>query len=241
MLSLVGQWREHLDAPLCGRKPPLKRFHMYDCQNSLDEFSGWSRTETDYFCHQLAMVIATSGVSGYGIACSRKDWDELVADNVRAIMGDPEGLCVQNCIMMACAWAQHNTFDPQMKFVFDRRPGRERENKVIFDTFQRQVQPPPELVGIAFLTSHRILPLQAADFIAWEFYQHANEILSCGELRPPSRQQFKSLGQKMKFRGQIARRGAIEQLVAHAKKHPRLKEMADHFMTFDPDAPGASE
>jgi hypothetical protein len=57
MLSLEGMWREHLDAPLCGRKPPLKRFHMYDCQKSLNEFSGWTRTETDYFCHQLATVV----------------------------------------------------------------------------------------------------------------------------------------------------------------------------------------
>jgi hypothetical protein len=37
---------------------------------------------------------------------------------------------------------------------------------------------PPSLVGISFLTSHKIIPLQPADMVAWEFYQYAHTLIT---------------------------------------------------------------
>jgi hypothetical protein len=128
--GLETEWREHLSAPLEGAKSPLRRFHMTECQNSLGEFTGWSRTETDYFCHQLQSAIIDSGVTIYGYACSRRDWNELIIGEYRDILGDAEGSCVWNCVLRTAAWAQGNTFDPEMTFVFDDRPHRTRETRV---------------------------------------------------------------------------------------------------------------
>jgi hypothetical protein len=241
MTSLEWLWRQELDRPIDGTKPPIKRFHMTDCQGSRGEFEGWSRTETDYFCHRLQTAILESGVAAYGMCCARKDYDDLVTGDMRAILGDPEGFCVRNCFVKAIEWAKASTFDPKMTFVFDDRPHRKRENMVVFDAFQRQI-PYPHLVGISFMTSHDVLPLQAADMIAWELYQHANDILVEG-LRAPRRQQFLKFGQKLgpgvRFIGQIALRERIGIIVNHWKKQKtpeELRQMADHFMTFDPDA-----
>ena len=46
--SLDRNWRKIIADPIDGSRPPLKRFHAYDCDNSIGEFSGWSRTETDF-------------------------------------------------------------------------------------------------------------------------------------------------------------------------------------------------
>jgi len=183
--GLEAEWQKHLDFPLCGRKQKLSRFHMTECQASDGEFAGWSRTETDYFCHQLGTTIVESGVGAYGMACSRQDWDELIVGDVRAAMGDAEGNCVRNCFLKATGWAQKYTCDPQMMFIFDDRPARQRENKVVFNVFQTQAMPPPELVGVFFSTSHKLLPLQAADLIAWEFYRYATDTLETGRLDLP--------------------------------------------------------
>jgi hypothetical protein len=238
LTSLECAWRKHLNSPLDGQKPRLKRFHMTECQNSLGEFTGWSRTETDYFCHQLQTEIIESGVYGYGYACSRKDWNELITGDHRKILGDAEGSCAWNCFLRASGWAQCNTFDPTMTFVFDNRPHREREIKVYFDVFQRWVDPPPELVGIAFLNSYDVVPLQAADMIAWELYQHANDILKFG-FQEPRRAQFRRLISSMKLDAQIARRERIEMIVKNLKKRDpdQLRRMANHFTFFDPDNP----
>jgi hypothetical protein len=236
--GLEKNWRRHLEKPLDGQKNPLLRFHMTECQASTGEFSGWSRTETDYFCNQLATEITNSGVAAYGFACARKDWDDLVTGDVRAILGDPEGFCVRNCFVRSCGWAQANTFDPQMTFVFDDRPHRQRENRVVFDVYQRWVDPPPALVGISFLNSRKVPLLQVADMLAWELYRHANDILFAGEVFPPKRPQFKRLTDNMQFDAQIARRDRIQLVVdmANERTPEQLRGMAEHFMTFDPDA-----
>jgi hypothetical protein len=51
--SLERMWQKLIDSPLDGQKSRLSRFHMAECQSSHNEFAGWSRTETDYFCHLL--------------------------------------------------------------------------------------------------------------------------------------------------------------------------------------------
>jgi hypothetical protein len=123
-----------------------------------------------------------------------------------------------------------------MMFIFDDRPARQRENKVVFNVFQTEVMPPPELVGVSFVTSHKLSPLQAADLIAWEFYQYAKDTLERGRIELPRRQQFKRLRQEIGiFDLQIARRERIEQIAENAKRHPYLKDAAEHFRTFDPD------
>jgi len=234
--GLEIEWRKHLNHPLCGSKPKPRRFHMTECQAS-GEFTGWTRTETDFFCHQLGSVILESGVSAYGMACSRKDWDELIIGDTRAILGDAEGNAVRNCFLKATGWAQKFTFDPKMMFFIDDRPHRQQENKIVFNVFETQAMPPPELVGLSFVTSHDFPPLQAADLIAWEFYQYAKDTLESGKIGLPKRHQFRRLRQEMAvFDLQIARRDAIQKIAENARNKPHLKEMADHFRTFDPDA-----
>ena len=237
MRGLEKPWRQHLARPIDGTRSPLSRFHMTECQASDGAFRGWSRTETDYFCHQLGTVIIESGVSAYGMACFRKDWDELITGDIRAILGDAEGNCVRNCFLKASAWAQAYTCDPQMTFIFDDRPHRQRENKVVFDVFQANLLPPPELVGVFFSTSHKLIALQAADLIAWEFYQYAKDTLESGKIEFPKREQFHRLRQEISvFDLQIARRDSIQKIADHAKKQPALERLAQHFKTFDPDA-----
>lgn len=218
---------------------------MTDCYDSRGEFEGWSRTETDYFCHQLRTVILESGVAVYAMSCARKDWDDLVTGDLRAILGDPEGFCVRNCFVKTIEWANANTFDPEMTFIFDDRPHRQRENKVVFDAFQRHTKN-PNLVGIAFMTSHKVLPLQAADLIAWEFYQQSRDILVEG-LKPPKRQGFgrfgSALGPGIRLVAQIALRERIAMVVDYWRKDQspdQLRQVANHFTFFDPDAPDYS-
>jgi hypothetical protein len=238
MDSLDRNWKRHLDRPLCGRKHRLRRFHATDCNASQGEFSGWTRTETDYFCHQLRMVIIESGVAACGIACSRKDYDELVTGDIRAVLGNPEVMCINQCFVQSIGWVQDNSFDPKMTLVFDSRPSPvKRYVGTVYDAFSRHVQPPPELTGYAFLSSYDVRPLQAADMIAWELYQHANDCLIHG-IGLPRRQEFCHLTRNMDFSAQLATRKSIIELrdfwLNRFKEEPELlKEMAAHFTFFD--------
>ncbi len=100
MDGLDRMWKKHLAAPICGRKDRINRFHASDCYQSLGEFKGWTRTETDYFRQQLRTAIINSDVSAYGIACARKDWDELITGDLRSILGNSGAVLHQS---MFCA------------------------------------------------------------------------------------------------------------------------------------------
>jgi hypothetical protein len=243
--GLDHNWKGHLDSPLCGRKDPISRFHAYDCDNSIGEFARWTRTETDYFRHQLRTVIVESDVAAYGMACSRKDWDELIIGDIRSVLGTPEGFCINQCFVRSVGWVQANTFDPHMTFVFDnRRTGVQRYAGTVYDAFEKWVQAPPRLAGYAFRDSTKIRPLQAADLIAWELYRYANSILIEG-LSVPAQKEILHLKAGMNFDAQIATRDNIIKVRDHwlnyfKDKPGWLEQFANHFDSFDPSNPSYS-
>ncbi len=243
LTSLERLWLPHLEQPLCGQKPRLRRFHAYECNNSLGEFTGWTRTETDYFCHQLQTAIIESGVSAYGIAISRQDWDEIITGGLRIFLGgDAEGYAITQCITCTVNWAQRNTFDPKLTFVFDNRPSEiQRHAKAIGDAFEK-VTGSPEITGCAFLSSYDVKPLQAADLFAWEVYQHANEIFNSGIIQPPTRSALKRLNENIQMKTQYANRKSIKQIADYIRSQPQdyIEAAINHFKNFDPLRPDYS-
>ena len=243
LTSLDRLWQPHIEHPLCGRKERLSRFHAFDCNNSMGEFRGWTRTETNYFCHQLRTAIIESGVTAYGIAVSRRDWNQIVRKNMRGFLGDAEAYAISQCHVRALRWAQQNTFDPLITFVFDNRPAEvQRRTNTITDAFKRHTTN-PQIVGCAFLSSYLVRPLQAADLVAWEIYQHANEIFKAGKIQLPQRKELRHLSDNMKVITQYASRGSIRKIVAYIKSERDrrfIKEASDHFTSFDPENPDYS-
>jgi hypothetical protein len=218
-------WGKKLQVPSLG-KPPLTRFHMYDCYNSLGEFSGWSRTATDFLAHELGQIIIKNGIWAYACAVLRKEWDSLVTGVSRKALGDAEGFCARNCYVKTLHWASNYTSDPQIAFVFDDRPHRKREFEKLFELFQREGRREgnrPELTNFAFVSSKRVLPLQGADLVAWEFYQHAIDVLHRG-IRPKDfqRKQMQVFNKSGRFRLQLATTDNIRQIAISAAANPMV-------------------
>jgi hypothetical protein len=239
--TLEALWKKELAAPLCGRKKYVQRLHMFHCNQSLGEFGGWTRTETDHFLHRLQDIIFSSHVGAYGVAVARADWDELVVGNVRGTLGDAEEYCISQCFVSALRWARTNTFDPQITFVFDSRSKEiERRAQAIGNAFEIH-STSPEVVGTAFLSSYKVRPLQAADMIAWELYQHAKDILRNG-MKSAERPQLRRLYKNMYFDVQIAQRDQIKKIVELTERQgaERLSEYTKHFAAFDPANPDYS-
>jgi hypothetical protein len=240
---LERRWRKLLADPLEGHKPSLKRFHMFDCQNSLGEFAGWTRTETDYLCHLLREELVGADISSYGVACPRKDWDELVTGDYKAIFGNAEGFCIRNCFVRTLAWADRCTFDPEIRFVFDSRPKEvARDAGTVnhaYDSFIRDLK----IHEVSFESANKTVLLQAADYVAWELYTHAKDIFASGVNQPPKRPGFRKFVRDIQFEGQIADRDAIKEMAAKvwSKNDPAIiAQIADHFRTFDPKNPDYS-
>jgi len=211
--ALDEDWAAKLRDPSPG-KEPIRRFHMWDCNQGIGEFLGWSRTAREFLAHELGQIILKKMLWGYGCAIARKDYDDLVEGDRRVVMGDAEGFCMRNCYFRAVRWARERaSYDPTMSFVFDDRPHRRAENRQIFNMFEHNRQDrglKPELAALAFSSAAKFRPLQAADLFAWEFYQHAKDILK--GIDEPQRPPFIRLAGGGRFDCQIATRKELEMI-----------------------------
>lgn len=216
---------------------------MTDCFNSRGEFAGWTRTETDYLCHQLREELVGADIAAYGVAVSRKDWEELVTGDYAAIFGDAEGFCIRNVFVRTLAWAQRCTFDPDIRFVFDSRPAPVvRDAAVVNHAYEKWVSD-LSIAEISFENSFDTVLLQAADYLAWEMYNHAKDVLETGINRPPKRAEFRRFVGRILFEGQIANREAIKEMadkVWNKNDKRNIAQIADHFRNFDPQNPDYS-
>jgi hypothetical protein len=232
--SFSEDWAKKLQAPSPG-KPPLRRFHMVDCQNGTSEFLGWSRTATDFLVHELGDILLKNGIWGYGCAVSRKDWDQLITGNMRVVQGDAEGQCVRNVYVRSLRWAQRHTSDHHIAYVFDERKHRTEENKRIFDYIQSlygDESISPALVSLTFALSVKSLPLQAADMFAWEIYQHA--LYAVSENDNPwrfGRKQLKRLLDGKRLSISIARRAEIQKMATMLKVDPEMAVAFAEYMS----------
>jgi hypothetical protein len=192
--------------------------------------------------YEKGRLMIGNDVSAYGVACSRKDYDEFVTGDLRDALGTPEGFCIRNCFVRSLAWMDRTVFDPEIRFVFDSRPSPvKRDAGTVYDAYERIIGI-ENLRGISFEDSFNTVLLQAADLIAWELYQHAKNVLVEGPI-PIKRAGFRKLARAIKFDGQIADRNSIEQMWENVwkDKDPKmLKHVGAHFRMFDPDNPDYS-
>jgi len=228
--AFENAWRAKLQSPSPG-KPPLSRFHMYECHHAKGEFAGWSRTATEFLAHELGQIIIKNGIWAYGCAVLRKDWDANVAGVIRQVLGDAEGFCARQCLQMTLIWGSSFTGDSSIAFVFDNRPHRVWELEKLYALFKNEGErgnKRPKLTSVSVASSKQLLPLQGADLLAWEFYHHASDIFYRGAaLKDFQRPFLQALSKSGRSRLQFATTADIKRIAAEAATYPTLAETAD--------------
>jgi len=103
--------------------------------------------------------------------------------------------------------------DRDLSLVFDDRPHRTPLNERIYRQYQSfSQQLNAKLLGVSFLNSTQFVPLQAADIFAWEFYNHARDIVNAISNGPrPHAKQFFDTG---RFQMGLVDRATCQRLAA---------------------------
>jgi hypothetical protein len=191
-------WRQVLEGSIPGKR--VDSFHATACFNSYEEYTGWSRTETDFLMHELGKVLIRCGLAGCATSVARKAWDSNVVGELKRAAGDAEGGCIRTVFLDTLNWAQQfANYDDEIAFAFEARPERERQYKTIYSIFStnnQNTKEKPQLVSLSFLRSAKTPPLQGADLFAWEMYQE--ELLCLSGPLPPKRFYRKLIGDLVK-------------------------------------------
>ena len=173
---------------------PISEFKTSDCRQRTGEFAGWARAECDDLTRALVDIIADHcpPKSLHGVAAV-VELPDVVGQESHAFFN---AFWMATVIATAVA-AHHSSAGDEMKFVFDRQPGMEgrmqSELQEALDwaarlSQKRRLDPVPLRTAPEFADSRTVIPLQAADLLAYETYKELK-----GRHRPHSRQASRAL------------------------------------------------
>jgi Protein of unknown function (DUF3800) len=221
-------WAKKIADP-CPGKLPLPRFHMAACQAGDEEFLGWKRIECDFLVDELIEIIHKVGVYGFGCAMPRKHYDALITGEQRRASGNAETICIINCFVKLIEFAKYITPDKEIAFIFDDRPQQKRNVQRICEVYQSAKQEGVEIVSATFASSKKILPLQAADLLAWEIYQDSLDSLAGRtEKEGPRRRQLRKLIEPGRVRVEFCSPENVRKLAEKHVDPSLLSEIANH-------------
>jgi hypothetical protein len=97
----------------------------------------------------------------------------------------------------------------------------------MFQRFHQRNFITPNPAVLSFASSYRVLPLQAADLVAWELYQHSRRIYeSANKDIGVDRDQLRELMKEGRITYGVATRDVIEKMVVSQKDDDELFGMA---------------
>src|SRR6266702_4374497 len=117
-------------------------------------------------------------------------------------------------------------------FLIDGQTGKKRIRGYLmfFSDMEKNESLPPKLESVTFLSSYDFLPLQAADMVAWEEYQHGLDLLKNKHLKRPRRRQLSRLTKGGRIALGMAAPDTIKRIATRLKNvdPERMLAVADH-------------
>lgn len=204
--SLEPEWRRLLDYY------DLSAFHMTDCDNGKGEFIGWPRGKCDRAIYEFRQLILERNLWAATAAVCRPHWNEVVRPDLRPILGNPDEFCADECMQEALSFRQIDESATDIALIFDCRANWKDMIQKHAESYLRDGYGGLNVVSVTFGKAKKLIPLQAADMIAYETYRYATKWWESG-LRPEARPHFKRILESCKLFGGIKFRDEIQELV----------------------------
>lgn len=183
-------WKAKLADPLPeAQKPPLRKFHMSNCEASYGEFEGYSPAERDAVIHDFRQIILDHPVQAYISGVSLRDWDQIIGRRRMRHFSDAEFFVLQGCLNSIAMYSRDRTENAPVALHLDDRKWpdaaiRTLVEAVVDHNVQREYAP---VIHYGFSNSEAVVALQAADMVVWETYNYACHLLDGGspeDVRP---------------------------------------------------------
>jgi hypothetical protein len=185
--AFSDDWRKVLESI-----PSIKYFHMVEAENLRDEFRGWTPTNRDLKIDALADIIVKYQPWSIECSVSRANYQRIIEPVAPYNLRYPYFPCFYGIVLHLAQWhAARKQNDPSLDmppvdFIFDEQ-GAIGVESVLWYQFIKSIQTPiiqSYLGGTpVFKDDKKILPLQAADLLAWHL-RRRKEKRNQNEVRP---------------------------------------------------------
>ena len=216
------EWRALLREPLPG-KPPLQKWHSWDCRFGRGEFEGYTQGERDHVTHLFRSIIIGSGVSSLSAAIDARAWRSLVAGDYLKHMGSAEQHCLVMCIDSALGYASQVHDRRRVAIYYDLGRRSARLEQMGDNYLHRTALTYPRIFSLSFLRVAETMPLQGADMVATETFWAAQEWIEDRKTEG-FRAHFQRFIEQVKGAGFILDEGAIKADLARRNSDGSLKD-----------------
>lgn len=153
----------------------VKVYHAVDCFHGSNEFKNrtyWSRLRRELLTSDLAEILASNGISAISSALLQADWDDvsenLASDAFRQRFPSAYHLCFEHCVQQAFSWSEQFAKGAPVAFVFAEQNEYQEQAQQILRAYQASSQRGSKIASINFASPKKVIPLQAADLMAYE-------------------------------------------------------------------------
>lgn len=174
-------WDEELRAA-----PSISYLKMVEANNLRGEFRGWSEEDKDEKLRGLARVIRHFTPFSFQFSLDRQPFNQAIKPIAPRGLGNPHFLCVFGIASSVARCAHREGVKDPIKFIFDTQQGVSEDIQLLFaDMLSDLPRGARKLIsGLPqFEDDKDLLPLQAADMLAWHI-RREHEICGPNERLP---------------------------------------------------------
>jgi hypothetical protein len=171
-LNSAGKWAlfsEAWDEEL-RVSPSIEYFKMAEAFSFKNQFDGWHKSDRDEKLRGLARVIRHFQPASFEVSVSMADYQALVNPTSPYVLGNPYFTCCFGMVSTVVQYAVKSGITIPIDFIFDQQQGVDGDIALFFSHMAQNLSPATrKLVSgtPTFKDDKLVLPLQAADMLAW--------------------------------------------------------------------------
>ncbi|MBZ9758420.1 DUF3800 domain-containing protein [Mesorhizobium sp. ESP6-5] len=174
-------------ADILSMKPRIGRFKMSEAMNYGGEFASWSQDRRDERILLLQNVISDHVKAGVVAAVMVDDFNRIIkGSQLPKQFHSPYYFLLYQMILKLAEGQEGLGLQGPVNFIFDDQMMEKKKIRRDWDRYKSLLQAQKKPVGNmpVFEDEERVLPLQAADMMAWIIRAHAEDQFQGKERRP---------------------------------------------------------
>jgi hypothetical protein len=171
-LNSAGDWRLFSEAwsEELKSEPTIDYLHMVEANNLRGQFKGWTIGARDLKLAGLVRVIRHFRPISFEFSVSREKYFSLVKPVSPHVTGNPHFICCFGIVSTLSRYLENSKINIPIDFIFDKQQGVSADILLFFDYMKKNIprKARKNISGIpVFMDDRLVLPLQAADMLAW--------------------------------------------------------------------------
>jgi hypothetical protein len=154
----------------------VKQFHMTYCESGYGEFRDWPEDRRRALTKDVMALLANHELNGFAAALLVDDYNALVQNAAKDVIGDHYSLCFQKCVLDLSIKADRLPRGESLYFVVERQDEFAGRLVDLYSKIQHKPTWPnrARLGPLILAGKHEYAMLQAADIVAYEAFKQVH-------------------------------------------------------------------